>query len=254
MRRLSRLSGSLSGFLFAFVCGLPSDSGALPLPQGPSVHLYGVVWRSDGGVALIQFRGGRARPLRPGEVRAGWTLVEIRRCGVLLRSRTGAVVEVPLAESASVPDLQPARPPDPAASGPDASSSPLPEPAALPAHTSRPPPGESGAPGEALLRFSREEVRLRLTTELPRILSEALVLPRVRGSEIAGLELVSFPLDTVLGQTGLLPGDVVLAVNGREVRGIESLGVLLQRFQSASHVEVMLDRAGRILSLRYEIQ
>ena len=102
--------------------------------------------------------------------------------------------------------------------------------------------------------FSRDDVRLRLQSELPRILSSAVVAPRVLGNEVVGLELVNFPTDTVLGDTGLVPGDVLLAVNGREVRGAESLAVLVQRFQTASQIELTVDRDGEVFPLRYRIE
>ena len=97
-------------------------------------------------------------------------------------------------------------------------------------------------------------MRLRLQSELPRILSSAVVAPRVLGNEIVGLELVAFPTDTVLGETGLVPGDVLLEVNGREVRGAESLAVLVQRFQTASQVELTVDRDGEVFPIRYRIE
>ena len=104
------------------------------------------------------------------------------------------------------------------------------------------------------LRLSRDDVRLRLQSELPRILAGAVVAPRVEGRDVVGLELVSFPVDTVLGETGLVPGDVLLAVNGRAVRGAESLAVLIQRFQTASRIELTVDRAGAVFPLRYRFE
>ena len=102
--------------------------------------------------------------------------------------------------------------------------------------------------------MSRDDVRLRLQSELPRILSNAVVAPRIVGNEVVGLELVAFPADTVLGATGLVPGDVLLAVNGRKVRGAESLAVLVQRFQTATQIELTVDRNGEIFPLRYRIE
>ena len=180
--------------------------------------------------------------------------MEVRRRGALVLSPAGVLVELPLAEAAGSSDLVGGVRGKTAASEPEARSHTVSEPRILPEHPSRPLPDEAGLAAKPPQRFSRQDVRLRLATELPRILSDSRVQPRIRGGEIIGLELVSFPMDTVLGQTGLLPGDVLLAVNGREVRGMESLGVLLQRFQSASEVDITIDRSGLVVSLRYLIE
>ena len=257
----------------------PGDGG-----RAAAVRLRGLMRVGDRAVALLEFHGGRPRRLQPGESAAGWALLRVEADRVVLESPTGEPVEIGLAEPSaapaerSPPDPAPAEdggasapaPPDgPAAEGgPDAGAAggmpvggmpldamgadgmmaPGPAPPVSPA----PPPRAASGGGER--RFSRDEVRLRLATELPRILTGATVVPRIDGDEVVGLELVSFPTDTILGETGLLPNDVLLRVNDREVRGVESLAVLVQRFQTASRIELAVERGGEVLSLRYAIE
>ena len=223
--------------------------------ERPAVRLYGVVQQRDGGVALLQFAEGRPRALRVGEVHRGFTVLEVRTEGVQLKAPGGQVLAVGLPDSLVPPEIgmPPATRETPVDAPPPLETPAGPEtapPDSPPAAAQRPrPPREAGE-----RTFSRDNVRLRLQSELPRILSSAVVAPRVLGNEIVGLELVAFPTDTVLGETGLVPGDVLLKVNGREVRGAESLAVLVQRFQSASQVELTVDRDGEILPLRYRIE
>ncbi len=217
-------------------------------PQ-PALRLFGVVVRNAGGTALLAVGDGRAEPLRVGESRSGYTLVEVAPDGVVLRDGAGALFRVRFPEAASAPALEAGEdlllPAPPIAEAREVPEVPAPvAPAAAPAE----------APGDVVRRFSRDEVRLRLATELPRILSGAVVAPRVRGNEVEGLELVSFPTDTLLGETGLAAGDVLMEVNGREVRGMESLAILAQRFQTARELELRVDRAGEVFSLRYFIE
>lgn len=230
------------------------------------IRLLGLMRQGERAVALVQFGPRRPERLGLGETGRGWTLVGVETGSVRLESASGRTVEIPLREAAE-PAL-PAEPeavgaaapedPEPNAYAPAAEAEepvaelempPVPDPAAN--APSGPPPGAATG-GER--RFSRDEVRLRLATELPRILTGATVLPRIRGDEVVGLELVSFPTDTILGETGLQPNDVLLRVNDREVRGVESLAILAQRFQTANRLELAVERDGQVLSLRYTIE
>lgn len=226
-------------------------------PERPAIRLYGVVQQRNGGVALLQFAEGRPLALRVGGVHRGFTVLEVLPDSVQMKTPGGQILEVGLPDSLVLPETGK---PSAAHETPAGTGPPVEIPAALETATPKPPPGgaETAPPpppregGERT--FSRDDVRLRLQSELPRILSSAVVAPRVLGNEIVGLELVAFPTDTVLGETGLVPGDVLLEVNGREVRGAESLAVLVQRFQTASQVELTVDRDGQVFPIRYRIE
>ena len=252
MRLLDRrLAGALA-LAAALAGGEPAGAIQARTAEPPAVRLYGVVRQGDGGVALLQFAQGRPLALRVGAVHRGFTVLRVSDDGVELKGPGGQMLEVGLPEVLAPPETgkssatretpvdtrPPMENPAPAETAPD------------------PPPGEAQTPPPASRErtFSRDDVRLRLQSELPRILSSAVVAPRVLGNEIVGLELVAFPTDTVLGETGLVPGDVLLEVNGREVRGAESLAVLVQRFQTASLVELTVDRDGEVFPIRYRIE
>lgn len=253
MRLLDRrLAGALA--LAAALAGAESAGGRQSgTAEQPAIRLYGVVRQGDGGVALLRFAEGRPLALRVGAVHRGFTVLRVLDGGVELKAPGGQVLEVGLPESLVPPEIGK---PSAVRETPVDTRPPIEVPAAIETAPD-PPPGEVQAPppppaGERA--FSRDDVRLRLQSELPRILSSAVVAPRVVGNEIVGLELVAFPTDTVLGETGLVPGDVLLEVNGREVRGAESLAVLVQRFQTASQVELMVDRDGEVFPIRYRIE
>ena len=245
--------------VFVLAAGLAGSEPALGQqagdPEHPAIRLYGVVQQGDGGVALLRFAEGRPLALQVGETHRGFTVVRVLADGVELEAPGGRMLDVGLPHLAvTTGDGEPApapeatvetRPPAEISAGPEAGA-----PEHPPVDAESPPP-----PGDREERtFSRDDVRLRLQSELPRILSSAVVAPRVLGNQIVGLELVAFPTDTVLGETGLVPGDVLLQVNGREVRGAESLAVLVQRFQTASQVELTVDRDGEVFPIRYRIE
>lgn len=274
----SRLSlpRSFAAVFLALSFGLPASVAAAPGggQETRQIRLLGLMRQGDRAVALLQFGPRRPERLLLGETGRGWTLVGVEADSVRLESSSGRTVEIPLREAvetsasagmaetetspesaaaAEDPELAPeataAAPAEESLAEPEIPPPPVPDPAANdPAAPS--PGGVTG--GER--RFSRDEVRLRLATELPRILTGATVLPRIRGDEVVGLELVSFPTDTILGETGLQPNDVLLRVNDREVRGVESLAILAQRFQTANRLELAVERNGEVVSLRYTIE
>ena len=250
----------LSG-VFALVVVLSVIGGGLALGQvvapgpPPVIRLYGLITHPTGGVALLQFGAGRPLALRMGEAHRGFIVRQVLADRVQLETPEGETLDIGFPESVALPSQpepsaireSPPEPPPPR----DDLIRPEARPPESATGTANPPPAATDR-GERL--FSRDDVRLRLQSELPRILSSAVVAPRVRGNEVVGLELVAFPTDTVLGDTGLSPGDVLLAVNGREVRGAESLAVLVQRFQTASAIEITVDRDGEVFPLRYRIE
>ena len=276
---------SFAGLLFAVPALAAAPAGSATVgPTGNRtqetrhIRLLGLMQQGERAVALVQFGPRRPQRLLLGETGRGWTLVGVGADSVRLESASGRTIEIPLPEAAGAPppaaseetdeeaepgtaaatpgDLEPApgaNTYDPRAehalAGMEIPPPPDADPA-TPAPTEAPPGAATG--GER--RFSRDEVRLRLATELPRILTGATVLPRIRGDEVVGLELVSFPADTILGETGLLPNDVLLRVNDREVRGVESLAILAQRFQTANRLELAVERNGEVVSLRYTIE
>ena len=276
----SRLSlpRSFAALFLALSFGLPASVAAAPGggQETSQIRLLGLMRQGERAVALLQFGPRRPERLLLGETGRGWTLVGVEADSVRLESSSGRTVEIPLREavetSASAGMAETETSPESAAAAIAEDPKPAPEAtAALPAEESLaepeipPPPvpdpaaNDPAAPSPGGVtggerRFSRDEVRLRLATELPRILTGATVLPRIRGDEVVGLELVSFPPDTILGETGLQPNDVLLRVNDREVRGVESLAILAQRFQTANRLELAVERNGEVVSLRYTIE
>lgn len=270
-----RLPRSFAACFLALSFGLPASVAAAPGggQETRQIRLLGLMRQGERAVALLQFGPRRPERLLLGETGRDWTLVGVAADSVRLESSSGRTVEIPFrAAAASAPagiveteatpgtgaaaeDPEPAPeatahpPAEESLAEPEIPPTPVPDPAAN--DPAEPPPG--GATGGER-RFSRDEVRLRLATELPRILTGATVLPRIRGDEVVGLELVSFPTDTILGETGLQPNDVLLRVNDREVRGVESLAILAQRFQTANRLELAVERNGEVVSLRYTIE
>lgn len=176
-------------------------------------------------IALVRRAGARrARTLRVGREYGGYVLVEVGRESVLLEGRRGHIrLTLGGTEAAEVvvaPEREEPRP-------------------------------ESG-PLWVRRSFSRSEASQRLEREMPVILSDTELTPRVVEGEVRGLELLRLPDGTVLSQSGLLPGDVLRSINEEPLRGLDSLWQLLARFAEDDELRVVVERRGAVVRFAYD--
>lgn len=177
-------------------------------------------------IALVRREGAsRARPLRVGQEYSGYVLVEVAKSSALFEGDTGAL-RLYLTADGGVPEFS------------EASS-----------EVSR---SEHADGSEWIQRdFSRSQTKARLEKEIPVILSDTELSPRVEEGEVMGLELLRLPDGTVLSETGLLPGDVLRSINDEPLRGLDSLWKILARHQNGDELRVVVERRGEILRLAY---
>ncbi len=180
-----------------------------------------VATSSADSIALVRRAGSkRARALRVGQEYSGYVLVEVTRNSAFLEGPDGGV-RIALAGTTPPQALAP---------------KPKPEPELLWVRRS----------------FSRAEASRRLEKEIPVILSDTEVTPRVVEGEVQGIELIRLPDGTVLSQSGLLPGDVLRSINEQPLRGLDSLWSLLARFADEDELRLVVDRRGEVIRFAYD--
>jgi len=99
--------------------------------------------------------------------------------------------------------------------------------------------------------FPRAVARERLAKEIPVILSETDLAPRVEDGEVRGLRVSRLPDGTLLSESGLLPGDLLVSINGEPLSGIEGLWELIARLVDQEEIRVVVRRRGETLKLAY---
>ncbi|TDI34968.1 MAG: hypothetical protein E2P02_28615 [Acidobacteria bacterium] len=177
-------------------------------------------------IALVRRSGAsRGQTLRMGQEYYGYVLVAVGEGSVLLESIRGAL-------RLHVDGRAAARPNGPRAQAP-------PEAAA------------DEDDGWVFREISRAEAIARLEKEIPVILSETELSPRVEDGEILGLELRRLPDGTLLSEVGLLPGDLLRSINGERLVGLDALWGLLARLRDAHELRVVLERRGQVLRFAY---
>jgi general secretion pathway protein C len=102
--------------------------------------------------------------------------------------------------------------------------------------------------------FERSVTEERLTKEMPVILAETGISPRVDEGESQGLQITHLPDGTLLSEIGLLPGDVLLSVNDVPLTSMSALTGLFPQLRSESEIRLIVERQGETLGLAYHIR
>ena len=70
----------------------------------------------------------------------------------------------------------------------------------------------------------------------------------------AGLQVSDISPDSIFGRMGLMDGDIVQAVNNRQITSPDDVVAFYQSLKSASRLNLLLSRDGRRTVLNYNIR
>ena len=190
---------------------------AAPVDDAPVLEGVIVASNPANSIALLKRAGARrARPLRVGQKFAGYVLLEVARDSALVESAAGRLRLVLAGGEATIE------------------------------HASQ----ELSGPW-VRRDFSKSTAAARLEKEMPVILSETRLTASVVGGEVRGLTLTRLPDGTLLSESGLKLGDVILSINGEPLRGLDSLWELLARFKDEDELRLIVERRGAVVRLAY---
>jgi len=118
-----------------------------------------------------------------------------------------------------------------------------------------PQPPQTAVPdSKRRILLDRREVEAAVSN-MNKLLAEARATPFFREGKVAGYEIVGLNPDSFYNRIGLIPGDVVIGVNGVEVRDPGQVFTLFQRMKDERSVKVDLLRRGSTpTTLTYEIR
>lgn len=211
----------------------------------PGVVLEGVIVASnpDASVALVRRQGAsRGRSVQVGKAVFGMSLVEVSEEAALF-DLGGRQIWLFLDGSAVVPS--------PAIAGLTGRVGDVPS------------DGEEG--GTEAEEDSQEEqwivktikwatLETKLENEIEAILSQTSTVLRARDEAMDGLEIQHLAEGTLLAELGLLPGDVLLNLNGTSIDSVATLTGLYPAFASDGEIQVVADRRGQIVRIVASIQ
>lgn len=222
-----------------------ASATAAPAERQISVTLVGSMAGLEGsGLAMLSV-GGESVVASLGEPVADWTLSAVYPTSVVLeRAGKSETLEfnepTNLATTAATPNGGSATPvPSPPAGIPTAAATP--EPA---------PPAPSG-PVEPLT--SQEELLSLLDNNMPEIMKQGRLKSVVRNGEVLGLEIgvkdPAFPL----ARLGLRTGDIVMSLNGVEVKGPADTHKLLGTLRNSNTLSFEIEREGQKTTHKVEL-
>jgi type II secretion system protein C len=193
--------------------------------QGTELVLDGVIVAENpaDSVALVRrAEAGRAQILRVGQELQGYVLLEVAKGFVRFQGRDS---ELRLFLAGTPSSTEPAEAE----------------------------PSKGGGDSEWIRRaFPREVARARLEKEIPVILSETDLTPRVEDGEVRGLSVARLPDGTLLSESGLLPGDILVSINGEPLVGVDALWDLIARLVDQDEIRIVVRRRGEVLKLAYD--
>jgi type II secretion system protein C len=193
--------------------------------QGAGLVLDGVIVAENpaDSVALVRrAEAARAQILRVGQELQGYVLLEVAKGFVRFQGRDS---ELRLFLAGAPPPTGPAEPE----------------------------PSKGSGDSEWIRRaFPREAARARLEKEIPVILSETDLTPRVEDGEVRGLSVARLPDGTLLSESGLLPGDILVSINGEALVGVDALWDLIARLVDQDEIRIVVRRRGEVLKLAYD--
>jgi type II secretion system protein C len=196
-----------------------------PVPaENPDLTLDGVIVAANpaDSVALVRLAGSpRAHILRIGNELQGYVLLEITKAEVRLQGR-GHELRLALGGNSLSSEVGPAL----ASKG-------------------------SGEEEWVRRQFPREASRERLRKEIPVILSETDLTPKVEDGEVKGLRVARLPDGTLLSESGLLPEDVLVSINGEPLVRIDALWEIIARLVDQEEFRIVVRRRGETLRLAY---
>jgi type II secretion system protein C len=189
--------------------------------------LEGVIIASDAhrSVALLRRAGASfARAVAVGETFYGFELLEVSDSGIVVREG-GEVRRLDLSGEWQPAPVTAPEEPIPAA------------------------PVE--APASVRTKLQRATVETRLSEEMPRILSQTGLTPRVLEGRVSGFRITRLPRGTLLDDAGIRAGDVLLSINEISLDSPYTLIDLYPRLQSEDEIRVVLERAGHTVTYVY---
>ena len=100
-------------------------------------------------------------------------------------------------------------------------------------------------------QLQRSLIEERLSREMPVILTQTGLTPRVEEGVVTGFRITRLPRGTVLDEAGIQTGDILLSINEISLNSPYALMELYPRIQEADEIRVLLERDGEVKTLVY---
>lgn len=102
-------------------------------------------------------------------------------------------------------------------------------------------------------KISRNHLQKQLQN-FPALLSQARAIPHMVNGQLSGFTLSNIAPGSLYQQAGLLNGDIILSVNGKQITGAKQAMQMYTTLKSAAAIDLELIRSGQVRQIHYAIQ
>jgi general secretion pathway protein C len=107
--------------------------------------------------------------------------------------------------------------------------------------------------GENAYEISRDLLNSKVS-DLASLANEAKAIPNMKNGEFNGFKLYAIRSTSVFAQIGMKNGDILQTVNGEKIDSLEKAMGLLTTLNSASSMQIGLQRRGQSVNMDYSIK
>ena len=90
--------------------------------------------------------------------------------------------------------------------------------------------------------------------DISKLMTEITIQPHLEDGQPAGLALQNIQPNSVFRRMGLRNGDVLMGVDGQEIRSVDDALKLYQNLKDSDNVNVQLKRRGQERTINYNIR
>ncbi len=118
----------------------------------------------------------------------------------------------------------------------------------------------SGAGNSRLTPRTRQKITLKrsmlenATRDVSKLMTQVNIRPYMENGQPAGLALSNIKPSSIFRRMGLRNGDVLVGVNGQEIRSLDDALGLYESLKTSSSVTVAIKRRGRLRAIEYNIR
>ena len=116
------------------------------------------------------------------------------------------------------------------------------------------------ASGSSLIPRTRQKITLKrslienATQDVTKLMTQVNIYPYMENGQPAGLAMSNIKPNSIFRRMGLRNGDVLVGVNGQEIRSLDDALGLYESLKTTSNVTVSIKRRGRIRAIEYDIR
>ncbi|MEK8023266.1 MAG: hypothetical protein AAB229_05595 [Candidatus Hydrogenedentota bacterium] len=110
------------------------------------------------------------------------------------------------------------------------------------------PPGAAGSP--SAMNISRAEVNASVRSP-EELIGQSKIVPEVRGGRIVGFKVTVVAENSIVRKMGILPNDVIKAINGQMLDSLERSAQVWEQTKKAQEIYILFERDGKDQVLTY---